>query len=247
MILIVKAGHNEALSGRGFSSRPAPAAFRGVTWRNFLSCFFFHFGLLHFKVKKDVYHLAAFMAILCSAQGAEKALSPEGATGKVYQGGNVETKVETKKYEGELKANSAFSKKFDTGAAFKTKSAVLPDKKLALPTLRFDEQYPVSSYSAATNMNWRALSQTPIEPKNSPFSSKGTASGFAKNYAVRPYAGREMVRMKQNVAEANKALGGIKDLPDRSLTIDEVRELLNRDSVGKSSRPPLPETPEAKN
>jgi hypothetical protein len=234
------------LSGHGFSSRRAPAAFRGGTWRNFLSCFFFHFGLLHFKVKKDVYHLAAFMAILCSAQGAEEVRSLQSKTNKVYQGGNVETKVETKKFE-DLKASAAFSKKFDTGMAFKTKSAVLTDKKLELPVLRFDEQYPVSSYSAATNMNWRALSQTPIEPKNSPFSSKGTASGFAKSYAVRPYAGREMARMKQNVEEAGKALGGIKDLPDRSLTIDEVRELLNRDSVGKSSRPPLPETPEAKN
>ena len=165
---------------------------------------------------------------------------------KTFDGGNVGKKVEPKKYDGDLKSNTTFSKTFNPGAAFKTKTAVLPDKKVTVPAFRLDQRYPVSSYPVGTNTTLRAFNQTPIESKNSPFSSKGTPQGFAKTFAVRSYAGPEAVRMKQNVETAEKGLGGMKDLPDRSLTIDEVRELLNRDTTGKSSRAPLPESSEAK-
>ena len=200
------------------------------------------------KVKKAVYLLGVCIAWPCAGWAAEKGRPLESLNvDKTFQGADAGKKMETKKYEGDLKANTSFSKTFNTGGLFKTSKAVFPDKKFTAPTLRMDQQYPVSSYAVGPNTTLRGLTKSPIESKSSPFSSKGTPRGFAKNFAVRPYAGPEAALFKQNVAATGKSLGGIKDLPDHSLTIDEVRELLNRETTGKSARSPLPESSEPKN
>ena len=50
---------------------------------------------------------------------------------------------------------------------------------------------------------------------------------FASSLGDKTYSGREADAIKRDVAQMNEGMEGLKDLPNRPLTIDEVRALIN--------------------
>ena len=50
---------------------------------------------------------------------------------------------------------------------------------------------------------------------------------FASSLGTQTYAGREASLIKKDLAQMNDGMEGLKDLPNRTLTIDEVRALIN--------------------
>ena len=64
---------------------------------------------------------------------------------------------------------------------------------------------------------------------------------FASSMATKTYQGPETEAIKQDVSKMNEGMVGLKDLPDRALTIDEVRALINhgiKPDTAADAKPP---------
>jgi hypothetical protein len=62
------------------------------------------------------------------------------------------------------------------------------------------------------------------------------AKGYDRQLSLKEYRGKESEKIKQSMQEVSNLLNSAKDLPDRPLTVAEVRDLLNRGRVKESTR-----------
>ncbi len=63
-----------------------------------------------------------------------------------------------------------------------------------------------------------------------------SAARYDRELPMKEYKGRELAKIKRDMRELDSILSATKDLPDRPLTVAEVREILNRGRVKESTR-----------
>ncbi len=140
-------------------------------------------------------------------------------------------------------ANTSFNKSFATKGAdgLFGQSADVGGKEFLPPSVTMDKTYAARSYALPGNFTGYDESKPNIALKESGFSSQ-SALGYNRMIEMPTYTGPEADRIKQDMEMIDKTLGSAKDLPNRSLTVQEVRDLLNHNAKpGKD-----PAAPDAK-
>jgi hypothetical protein len=124
---------------------------------------------------------------------------------------------------------SGFDKSYSTKGVDSTflKTAPINAKRIEPPAVTsMDKSYAVRSYPLPGNFtDFDKSSSVPLKSSN--FDGK-SASGFNRNIEMPAYTGPEAAKIKQDMAAIDKTLGNTKDLPDKQLSINEVKALLNR-------------------
>lgn len=125
-------------------------------------------------------------------------------------------------------SNSSFNKSFATKGADGVfgQTANIGGKEFVPPSAAVDKTYAARSYALPGNFTGFDQSTPNIPMKASLYSSQ-TAAGFNRAIDMPTYTGPEAQRIKQDMEEIDKTLGNTKDLPNRSLSVQEVRDLLN--------------------
>lgn len=142
---------------------------------------------------------------------------------KTFDLGENKTSVFSNTYSG-------FNKTFQTGSAdyLFSKDAPINSKPFVSPVLTMTQSYAVRSFPMPANFTgYDKTSSIPLT--SSTFANMG-AKGFDHTIDPPTYNGPEAQRMKQDMANVDKVLAGSKDLPNKSLTVDEVRALLNHNT-----------------
>ncbi len=144
-----------------------------------------------------------------------------GITGKGF---------ETKSFSfGEGGSAPGFNKSFSTGGSHLTKSSHFGEKSFLLPNQTAGlNPYPVGTFSLGDKQPFSKLSSDYGDKSFSMSDRK--VDGMDRGYEVKPYLGKENSRIQSDLKTIRETLGGIKDLPERPLTIEEVKALVNKDS-----------------
>lgn len=130
------------------------------------------------------------------------------------------------------KENTMFDKTFNAPQANWNKEANIGGHDILAPELHFDKTYPAQSASDWVTRSAQGMDRSSSIPnRTSRFADIKRPDGFDRTFEVRTYEGPEAARIKNNVAAVSNGLSGMKDVPDRNLTIDEVKNILNRDTT----------------
>jgi hypothetical protein len=114
-------------------------------------------------------------------------------------------------------------------------TAQLGGRPIDAPTLNFQKTFPTGN-STLSNKTFLTPDQSSVWQRPSLlFSDQKNATGFDKKVAAKEYQGRYAEAMKQDMRKITDQLGSISQMPDRTMTIEEVKELLNRDLAPKST------------
>lgn len=125
-------------------------------------------------------------------------------------------------------SNTSFNKSFTTKGAdgLFGRTANVGGKDFIPPSVTMDKTYVARSYTLPGNFTGYDENTPNIPMKASLYSSQ-SAAGFNRTIDMPTYTGPEAQKIKRDMEEINKTLGNTKDLPNRSLTVQEVRDLLN--------------------
>lgn len=145
-------------------------------------------------------------------------------------------------------SNSSFDKTFATKNADSVfnHSADMNGKEITLPSASMNKSYAARSYSLPGYFTGFDNSTNSLPMKSSAFASQN-ASGFNRTFDMPTYTGPEAERIRKDMQEIDKTLANTKDLPDRSLSVQEVRDLLNHNAKPQKGVPaPTSDTTDAK-
>lgn len=122
-----------------------------------------------------------------------------------------------------------FDQSYDVGDA----EIVMPVSSLggesfAVPTFRLPESGAADRLAKSSSLNLR----------DSPLSSK-RAYGFDRTFETHEYVGPEKDRVAKDTRQVTSVLSSLESLPDRNLTMGEVKQLLNQYTTGSSTREPI--------
>ena len=169
----------------------------------------------------------------------------KGQEDKEYPTKNLEFKEFDMNSFGDSKGQSSF---FDK--AFTTKSFTLYDKEynfggkeFVAPTLDFNKQFATKDLDFNSKASpYSQKSSSSFKFTDAPWASRQVAPGFDKQVEMKEYTGPEAQLVKRDIAEIYKTLNSMKNIPDHDLTIDEVRDLVNKDHgpALKFTEPPRP-------
>lgn len=136
-------------------------------------------------------------------------------------------------------ANTSFNKSFATKGAEGVfgQTANVGGKEFLPPSVTMDKTYAARSYALPGNFTGFDENKPNIPLKESGFSSQ-SALGYNRMIDMPTYTGPEAERIKQDMEAIDKTLGNAKDLPNRSLSVQEVRDLLNHNA--KPGKDPAP-------
>jgi hypothetical protein len=125
----------------------------------------------------------------------------------------------------ETNSSSSFDKEYNLGnKEFKT-SDVLFDKQYATKDLDLDSKVsPLGDHVSS------------LKIFDHPWSSRN-AVGYDKELPNKEYTGRESKLVMRDMTEIYKKLNSVKDIPDRDITIDEVRDLVNKGHIPAAKAP----------
>ncbi len=119
--------------------------------------------------------------------------------------------------------------------SFSTKDLDLFDKeynsgkKDIIPKdLDFNKDYPTKDLDFTSKES--SFSEHPLTFKTdkTPWEGRKSLVGFNKQVEAKEYTGPFAPTMRKTIVEVNKGLNSNHELPDHDLTIDEVKELLNK-------------------
>ncbi len=127
------------------------------------------------------------------------------------------------------KKSELFDKKFETSPSPSFgKSATGFEKKFETSTSSpFNKSYPIESKSF-TVKSAELGKESSFQKKSSDLMQKGSA-GFDKQFETRAYNGPETPQAQKEIRELLKQKGGNSKSGDRPLSIEEVKEIVNRD------------------
>jgi hypothetical protein len=144
-----------------------------------------------------------------------------------------------------------------SGSSFVTKayddphlpSSAIPNEetKYSLPSAspyshrsaNFDKSFATASSSLA-DKKMTDYDKTSPDANRTAYLGTGKTDVFAYPLADKTYSGPEANEVKKDLSKINNGMMSLKDLPDRPLTIDEVRELINHGVKPDTSAPPPP-------
>jgi hypothetical protein len=154
---------------------------------------------------------------------------------------------------------SSFANKTFEGKSFATKTfdpqtASLGNKTVESSASSFNKEFEAKTWTGPTansSFDRTFPAKEAILPgaKGSPFEKNvillgessfalmGPPKNANRSIVMNAYAGPEADLMSKDLKKVSDTLGGLKDLPDRTLSIEEVKNLLNRDT-----KPGLPQT-----
>lgn len=108
-----------------------------------------------------------------------------------------------------------------------SKLALPPAPEEAQKTAGFNQTFATSSASLGDKSTSPfATMKSSEQDRTSPLASK-TSDVVLNSYAVKPFQGEEADSVRKDLSKTNNGLMQLKDLPNRPLTIDEVRALIN--------------------
>lgn len=136
-------------------------------------------------------------------------------------------------------SNSSFSKTFDTKNADSlfSQPANIGGKEITTPAVNMNKSYVARSSTLPTTFTGFDHATNSIPLKSSAFGSQ-SAPGFNRNLDMPTYTGRETTKIQKDLADINNALATKGGLPDRNLTIQEVRDLLNHNAKPEADPAP---------
>ena len=143
-------------------------------------------------------------------------------------------------------ASDLMEKTFDAGAASgfdKTFSGSDEESKIVMPVSNLGgKSYAVPSFrlpesEEAAN---RFAKPSTLSMRDSPLSSKA-AHGFDRTVESKEYTGPESRAAAEEMKAMSQGLGRLEDLPDRNLSMAEVKSLLNQYTKGESKQAPVAE------
>ena len=121
------------------------------------------------------------------------------------------------------------------------------DKKFNMPVSdayahnsnSFDKSYATSSSNLGSKQVAAFDKASSDQDQTATFKTHKTDT-YASRYASQTYTGPEVEKIKSDLNKLNGGMMDIKDLPNRPLTIDEVRALINHGVKPDTSAPPPP-------
>lgn len=129
----------------------------------------------------------------------------------------------------EMGEASAFTKRFvDEDAKVVMPVSRLAGQSYAVPTFRLPDEAKVAAFEKPSDLSAR----------NSPLSSK-RALGFDRSVEIHDYLGPEKDRVAKEMRNITDSLESLEDLPDRNLSIGEVKQLLNQYTTGSDKPEPV--------
>jgi hypothetical protein len=103
----------------------------------------------------------------------------------------------------------------------------------------FDKRWSDDSRKAGSDFKKRFKDEESLTPWNERKmvpENNHRASKYERQLPIKEYRGKELAKIKRDMEEIGSVLGETKDLPDRPLTVAEVRDLLNRGRVNQATR-----------
>jgi len=149
-------------------------------------------------------------------------------------------------------AQSTFiTKSYFTGAMSQTHpSSANLDTQVSLPASNaysrnaagFNKAFTTSGFNAGQNRTAAFASKTSPDQDRTALLGTQPNNAFGSPLASKTFLGPEADAIHRDLSRMNQGLMGIKDLPNRPLTIDEVRALINHGVKPNTSAEPGPQT-----
>jgi len=120
------------------------------------------------------------------------------------------------------------------------------DTQVSLPTSYaysdtapgFNKGFATSSFDPGQNRTTAFSSKTSTDQNRTALLGKQAINTFNSPLANKTFEGPDADAVRHDVTRMNEGLLGMKDLPNRPLTIDEVRALINHGVKPDTSKPP---------
>jgi hypothetical protein len=176
--------------------------------------------------------LSIYLFFTClAAARAEEPFTTETAT---QQSNTLGQKMfETKEFTGFGGRTSSLEGKtfvLPGTSSFQNQTASGFSKELNLPQANFNRDIPLKVFRLEDKLSLRTDAEPFSTATRSSLAGQETAPGFDKTFATKEYTGPEAEKMRRDVQAITEGLSKIKDIPDRTLSIQEVKELLNKDT-----------------
>ncbi len=141
------------------------------------------------------------------------------------------------------KKSELFNKKFETSSTSFGKSARGFDTKFESSSLSssLNKSYPIESKGYAVKSSDLGKEST-LQKKSSDLLEKGSA-GLDKKFETKAYEGPETPQAQKEIRELLKQKGGDGKSGDKPLSIEEIKQIVNRDSHLVSPNTPTVEVP----
>jgi hypothetical protein len=139
------------------------------------------------------------------------------------------------------KPTSLSEKTFETHSSSFGKEALGFEKKFETPEASFNKTYPMQSKSYEVKSSDLGKSSS-LQNKQSDLTDKNT-SGLDKKFETKAYEGPETPQANREISDILRQKGGDPKAGDRPLTIQEVKQIVNRDSHRVEPKTPRVEVP----